>query len=161
MVLQMIFFDIKLEGYDDGLLVKGLVSGTKAYSIGSCIVVIKDSVVIYRQICLEDVLYVPNLPHRHPRIFSVVSTCSQEEFECHFLSNLYVLNIKSAKIELHLCKGMLWIPIVDPLIVPNFVSVIFKIRDPNSSMMFLENNGLDNTISIPGGYTHDTENHIE
>jgi hypothetical protein len=30
------FFDTKLEGYDDGLLVKGLVSGTKAYGLMHC-----------------------------------------------------------------------------------------------------------------------------
>ena len=40
-------FNLKLEGYDDGLLVKGLVSGTNAYGIGSCIVVVKDSVRLY------------------------------------------------------------------------------------------------------------------
>ena len=121
------FFDMKLEGYDDGLLVKGLVSGTKAYGIGSCIVVMKDSDGMYHQICLEDVLYVPNLLHHHPRIFSVISACSQDECECHFLSNSYVLNIKLAKIELNLCKGLLWIPNVDPSTIPNFVIVIFKI----------------------------------
>jgi hypothetical protein len=38
------FLNMTLEGYDDGLLVKGLVSGTKAYGIGSCIVIAKDSV---------------------------------------------------------------------------------------------------------------------
>jgi hypothetical protein len=63
-------FDMKLEGYDDGLLVKGLVSVTKACGIGPCIVVMKDSVEMYHQICLEDVLYVPNLLHHHPRIVS-------------------------------------------------------------------------------------------
>ena len=67
---------MKLEGYDDELLVMGLVSGTKAYGIGSCIVVMKDNVGMYRHICLEDVLYVPNLLHHHPRFFSVISTCS-------------------------------------------------------------------------------------
>ena len=67
------FLDMQLEGYDDGILVKGLVSGTKAYGIGSCIVVVRDSVGIYHQICLHDVLYVPNLLHYHPRVFSVIS----------------------------------------------------------------------------------------
>ncbi len=38
------FLNMALEGYDDGLLVKGLVSGTKTYGIGSCIVVVKDCV---------------------------------------------------------------------------------------------------------------------
>jgi len=113
------FFSTKLEGYDDGLLVKGLVSGTNAYDIGSCIVVMKDSVGMYHHICLEDVLYVPNLLHHHPRIFSAISACSQDECECHFQSNSYVLNIKLAKIELNLCKGLLWIPTVDPLTIPN------------------------------------------
>ena len=28
-------------------------------------------------------------------------------------------------------------------------------------MTFLLHNGLDTTISIPGGYAHDNENHIE
>jgi hypothetical protein len=149
------FFDMKLDGYDDGLLVKVLVPGTKAYGIGSCIVALKDSSEMYRQICLEDILYVPNLLHHHPRIFSVISACSQDECECHFQSNSYVLHIKSAKTELNLCKGLLWMPIVHPLTVPNFVSVIFKIGDANSSMMFLVHNGLDNTISILGGYVHD------
>jgi hypothetical protein len=83
-------FDMKLEGYDNGLLEKGLVSGTKAYGIGSCIAVIKDSVGMYNQICLEDVIYVPNLLHHHLRNFSVISTCSQDECECHFLSSSYV-----------------------------------------------------------------------
>ena len=46
-------------------------------------------------------------------------------------------------------------PTVDPLTFPNFVNVIFKIRDASSSMMFLVHNGLDNTISILGGYVHD------
>ena len=41
------FFDMKLEGYDDGILVKGLVAGTKAYGIGSCIVVVRDSYGLY------------------------------------------------------------------------------------------------------------------
>ena len=38
------FLNMKLEGYDDGLMVKGVVSGTKAYGIRSCIVVVKDNV---------------------------------------------------------------------------------------------------------------------
>ena len=71
------FLNMTLEGYD-GLLVKGLVSGTQAYGIGSYIVVVKDSARVFRQICLEDVLYVPNLIiHHHPRFFSVISACSQ------------------------------------------------------------------------------------
>jgi hypothetical protein len=113
------FFKMKLEGYEDGLLVKALVFGTKAYGIGSCIDVVKDSVGMYHHICLKNVLYVPNLLHHHPRAFSVISTCSQDECECHFQSNSYVLNIKSAKIDLHLCKGLLWIPTVDPSIIPH------------------------------------------
>jgi hypothetical protein len=118
-----------LERYDDGLLVKGLVSGTKACGIGSCIVVVKASFGMYHQICLQDVIYVLNLLHHYPRIFSVILACSQDESECHLLSNSYVLNIKSAKVDLTLRNGILWILIVDPLAVPNFVSVIFKIRD--------------------------------
>jgi hypothetical protein len=155
------FFDMKLEGYDDGILVKGLVSGTKAYGIGSCIVVVKDSSGMYHQLCLEDVLYVPNLLHHHPRVFSVISACSQDEYECHFQSTSYVLNIKVANIDLHLSKGLLWIPTVDPSTVPSFVSVTFKIRDADQSMMLLVHNGLNNSISIPGGYVKDNENHIE
>ena len=41
------FLDMQLEGYDDGIILKGLVSGTKAYGIGSCIVVVRDSVGMY------------------------------------------------------------------------------------------------------------------
>jgi hypothetical protein len=41
------FLSMTLEGYDDGLFVKGLVSSTKAYGIGSCIGVVKDSVGMY------------------------------------------------------------------------------------------------------------------
>ena len=121
------FLDMQLEGYDDGILVNGLVSGTKAYGIGSCIVVVRDNGGIYHQICLHDVLYVPNLLHNHPRVFSVISACSQEEYECHFQSNSYVLNIKVAKIALHLCNGLLWIPTVDSSTIPTFVSLILKI----------------------------------
>jgi hypothetical protein len=66
------FLNMTLEGYDDGLLVKGLVSGTKAYDIGSCIVAVKDRVGYFNQICLEDVLYVPDLLHHHPRLFSSI-----------------------------------------------------------------------------------------
>jgi len=39
--------------------------------------------------------------------------------------------------------------------------VIFKIRDADSSTMFLVHNGSDNTISIPGGYVYDNENYVE
>ena len=46
------FLNMKLKGYDDGLLVKGQVSGTKAYGIGSCIVFAKDNVGLFHQICL-------------------------------------------------------------------------------------------------------------
>jgi len=155
------FFNVTLEGYDDGLLVKGLVSSTKAYGIGSCIVVLKDSVGMYHQICLEDELYVPNTLHHHPRMFSVILACSQDECQCHFQSNSHVLNIKLAKIDLHLYNDMLWIPTVDPSTVPIFVSVMFKIRDAYSSTMFLVHNGSDNTISISGGYAHDNENYVE
>jgi hypothetical protein len=87
------FLIMTLERYDGGLLVNGLVSGTKAYGIGSCIVVVKDSVGMFHQICLEDVLYVPILLHHHPRIFRVISACAQDECRCHFQSNSYVLNI--------------------------------------------------------------------
>jgi hypothetical protein len=66
------FLNMTLEGYGDILLVKGLVSGTKAYGIGSCIVVAKDSVGMFHQIWLEDVLYVPNLLHHHPRFLCVI-----------------------------------------------------------------------------------------
>ena len=71
-------FNLKLEGYDDGILVKGLVSDTKAYDIGSCIVVVQDNVGMYHQVCLEDVLYVANLLNHYPRVFSVISACSQD-----------------------------------------------------------------------------------
>jgi len=121
----------------------------------------KDSVGMYHHICVEDVLYVPNLLHHHPRVFSAISACSQDECQWHFKSNSYVLNIKLAKIVLNLCNGLLWTPIVDPSIVPNFVTVIFKLRDAVSSTMFLVHNGLDNTILILGGYVHDNKNHIE
>jgi hypothetical protein len=144
------FFNLKLEGYDDGILVKGLVSGTKAYGIGSCIVVVRDNFGMHHQLCLEDVLYVPNLLHHHPRVFSVISACSQDDYGGHFQSNSYVLNIRLAKIDLHLCKCLLWIPIVDSSIVPDFVTVILKIRYATSSMMFHAHNGSNNTISIPG-----------
>jgi len=116
---------------------------------------------MYHQICLQDVLYVPHLLHHHPRVFSVISACSQDEYECHFQPTSYVLNIKVANIDLHLSKGLLWIPTVDPSTVPSFVSVIFKIRDAEQSMMLLVHNGLNNSISIPGGYVKDNENHIE
>jgi hypothetical protein len=155
------FLNMTLEGYDDGLLVKGLVSGTKAYGNGSCIVVVTYSVGMFNQICLEDVLYVPNLLHHHPRIFSVVSACSQDECQCRFQSNSYVLNIKLAKIYLNLSKGLLCIPTVNPSIVPNFVIMIFRIRDADSSTMFLVHNGFDNTISIPSRYVYDNENYVE
>jgi len=39
--------------------------------------------------------------------------------------------------------------------------VIFKIRDVDSSTMFLVHTISDNTFSIPGGYVYDNENHIE
>ena len=74
------FINIILEGYDDHALVKGLPSGTKAYGrVGICKVVLKDSFESYHQICFEDLLYVPNLLHHHPQIFSVISTCSQDD----------------------------------------------------------------------------------
>ena len=81
------FLNMTLEGYDDGILVKGLVSSTKAYGIGSCIVAVTNSVGMIHQICLEDVPYVPILLHHRPRIFSVISDCSQDECQCHFQSN--------------------------------------------------------------------------
>jgi len=43
------FLKMTLEGYDDGLIVKGLVPVTKAYGIGSCIVVVKASVGMFHQ----------------------------------------------------------------------------------------------------------------
>ena len=122
---------------------KGLVSGTKAYGIGTCIVVVKDRGGMYHQICLQDVLYVPHLLHHHPRVFSVISACSQDEYEFHFQSTSYVLNIKVANIDLYLSKGLLWKPTVDPSTVPSFVTVTFKIRDADQSMMLLVHNGLN------------------
>jgi hypothetical protein len=56
---------------------------------------------------------------------------------------------------------MLWTPTIDSSTDPNFVSVIFKIRDADSSTMFLVHKGSDNTISILGGYVYDNKNHIE
>ena len=106
-------------------------------------------------------LYVPNILHHHPRICSGIFVCSQHECQCHFQLNSYVLNIKSAKIDLHFSKGMLWIPIVDHSTIPHFVSVIFKIRDAFSSTTFFVHNGTDNTISIHSGYVYDKEIHIE
>jgi len=155
------FLNMKLEGCDDGLIVKGLVFGTKAYGIGSCIVVVEDNISMFHQICLEDVLYVPNLLHHHPRIFSVISACSQNECQCNFQLNSYSLNIKFAKIDFRLSKGLLWIQTVDHSTIPHFVSVIFKIRIAFSSTLFLVDNGTDNTTSIPGGCVYDKENHIE
>jgi hypothetical protein len=137
---------MKLEGYDDVLIVKGLVFSTKAYGIGSCIVVVKDNVGMFHQICLEDVLYAPNLLHNYPIFFSVILACSQDEWQCPFQLNSYLLNIKLAKIDLHLSKGLLWIQAVDHSTIPHFVSVIFKIRDAFSSTMFLVHKGADNTI---------------
>jgi hypothetical protein len=137
------------------------VFGTKAYGIGSCIVVVKDSVGLCHQICLDDVLYVPNLLHHHPRILSVISAYSQDECQCHFQFNSYALNIKLAKIDLHLFKGLLWIPIIDPSNVPNFINAIFKIRDAFSSTMFLVHKVSDNIILILGGYVCCNKSHVE
>ena len=95
------FLNMTLEGYDNGILVKGLASDTHAYGIGSCIVVVTYSVGMFHHICLEDVLCVHNLLHHHPRIFSVILACSQDECQCHFQSSSYVLNIKLAKIDLN------------------------------------------------------------
>jgi hypothetical protein len=39
--------------------------------------------------------------------------------------------------------------------------VILKIRDASLSTMFLVRNGSDNTISIPVGYVHANEGHVE
>ena len=61
------FLNMKLEGYDDGLLVEGLVSSTKSYGIGACIGDVNNSVELFHHICLEDVLYVPNLLHQYPK----------------------------------------------------------------------------------------------
>jgi hypothetical protein len=66
-----------------------------------------------------------------------------------------------AKIYLNSSKGLLWIPTIDPSTVSNFIIVIFKIRDADSSTMFLAHKGSDNTISIHGGYVHDNDNHVE
>ena len=79
-----------LEGYDDGDLAKGLLPSTKAYGIGICIVVLKDSVGSFHRICLEDVIYVPNLLH-HPTFFSVISACSQDDCQLYFQSNSYII----------------------------------------------------------------------
>jgi hypothetical protein len=65
-----------------------------------------------------------------------------------------------ANIKLQLSKGLLWIPTVDPFTIPNFVSVIFKVRAAFSSTVFLVHKGTDNTISILGGYVYDNENNI-
>jgi len=156
------FLTMTLEGYDDGALVKGLTSGTNAYGIGTCIVALKDSVGSFHQKCLEDVLYVLNLLHYHPSIFSVISsTCSQNECQCYFQTYSYVLDIKLAKVALHWSKGLLWIPTIDSFIVPHFVSVIFRIRDACLNTMFLVLKGSDNTISILVGYVRDNEGHVE
>jgi len=122
---------------------------------------VKDRIGMYHQICLEDVLFVPNLLHHHPGIFSVISACSQDECQCIFQSNSYVLNIKLVKVDLNLCNGLLWIPTVDPSIVPNFVSVILKVRDADSSTMFLVHKGSNNTISIIGGNFYDNKSYVE
>ena len=116
---------------------------------------------MFHQKCLEDVLYVPNLLHHHPSIFSGISACSQDECQCHFQLNSYVLNFKLAKIELHLSKDLLWIQTVYNSTIPHFVSVIFKIRDSFSNTMFLVHKEIVNTISILGGHVHDKENYIE
>jgi hypothetical protein len=155
------FLNMILEGYDDGDFVKRLVYGTKAYGVGTCIVILKNSVGLCPQICLEDALYVPNLLHHHSRVFSIISVCSQDGCQCHFQSNSYVLNNKLVNIELQLSKGLLWIPAVDPSTILHFVSVIFIIRDAFSSTMFLVHKGTDNTISIHGGYVYDSDNNIE
>jgi len=51
---------------------------------------------MFHQICLEDVLYVLNLLHRLPTFVCIISSCFQDECQCHFQLNLYVLNIKLA-----------------------------------------------------------------
>jgi hypothetical protein len=89
------------------------------------------------------------------------STYSEDEFQCHFQSNSYVLNRRSAKFDLQLLKGLLWIPSADFGIVPHFVSMILKIRDASMSTMLLVHNGSDNTLSIHGGYVHVNEGHVE
>jgi hypothetical protein len=92
-------------GYVDGVPVKGLTSYTKANGIGSFIICLKDEYGVFHQKCLEDVLYVPTLLHHHfSRIFSVISTCSQDDFQRHFQSISYVLNLRSTKIDLQLSK---------------------------------------------------------
>ena len=45
--------------------------------------------------------------------------------------------------------------------MPHFVSVTFKIKDAFSSAMFIVHKGFDNTVSIPGGYVHNNEGHVE
>ena len=75
---------MKSNGYVDRVHVKGLTSNTKACGIGSCIVCFQDDSRAFHQKCLEDVLYAPNLLQHYSRIFSVISACSQDEFQCHF-----------------------------------------------------------------------------
>ena len=75
---------MRSNGYVDGVPVNGLTSNTIAYGIGTCIVCFQDEYGVFYQKCLEDVLYVPALLHHYSRIFSVISACSQDEFQCHF-----------------------------------------------------------------------------
>ena len=89
------FLNLTSDGYVDGLMVKGLTSGTKAYGIGTCVVVCKGEDGLFQQFSLKDVLYVPNLTHHHPRIFSVISACSQDDFQCHFQAHSYILSMKT------------------------------------------------------------------
>jgi len=44
------FFDMRSDGYVDGVHVKGLTSNTKAYGIGSCIVCFKDLVCFIKNV---------------------------------------------------------------------------------------------------------------
>jgi hypothetical protein len=65
-------------------------------------------------------------------------------------------------IDLQLSNTVLmWIPTIDPYIMPNCVGVIFKIRYALSSTMFLVHTDSDNTFSISGGYVCDNKSHAE
>jgi len=65
-----------LEENDDGIVVIGMTFDAKAYGIGTCIVVFKGIDGLFHHIVLKDILYMPNISHRHPRIFSDISACS-------------------------------------------------------------------------------------
>ena len=152
------FLNLESDGYVDGVMVKGLTTGTKAYGIGTCVIVCKGEDGLFQQFSLQDVLYVPNLMHHHSRIFSVISACSQDGFKCNFQANSYVLSMQTVQIQLQLSKGLLWIPTVTSPTVPQFVMVVLRLRDARSETMFLTHRGSDNTITVPGGYMRQLEN---